>query len=49
MSWSVQILVPDDQDRRVETLAAKRAFDSHFRTAGFLRVPTDVGVEQFDI
>jgi predicted nucleic acid-binding protein len=31
---------------RVERIRHAFAFDSHFVTAGFLRVPTDVGLEQ---
>jgi predicted nucleic acid-binding protein len=31
---------------RAERIRHAFAFDSHFATAGFLRVPVDVGVEQ---
>jgi predicted nucleic acid-binding protein len=32
---------------RAERIRHAFAFDSHFATAGFLRVPVDVGIEQF--
>jgi uncharacterized protein len=34
---------------RAERIRHAFAFDSHFATAGFLRVPVDVGVEQLRV